>query len=324
MFCPYCGTENDPTARFCSQCGKPLPRLSADGTQCDAPAPRSEATNRELYAACIGPEKLEYYLPIFERFDRNGIRPTLNLPALFVTFFWLIYRRMRLAAVVYLILPLPLMILIELLVRAIGGPGLMAAVSPYLMFATLGVLWIVVPMYANALYYQHCRKRIADVRIATDDPADQLARLSRKGGGQTWGVVVALVLYGLLYLGGIFLAIAIPAYMDYVTIKQSTVAYQFGRQLSVNVGQYMVDRRRAPATFADAGVQIKGLPPQVASVNLERDGVIRVVIGVGSNKGKTLLLTPTYTENGILTWKCTSPDIKRRMQYPKACRPPKK
>jgi hypothetical protein len=54
------------------------------------------AQDREaLYRAAVGAKKADFYVPKFIRFDHAGAsKLSWNWPALFVSFYWFLYRRM--------------------------------------------------------------------------------------------------------------------------------------------------------------------------------------------------------------------------------------
>ena len=82
----------------------------------------NSSQNEELYRAAVGAKKAGYYLPKFNSFDQGQSKVTWNWPAFFVTFFWLLYRRMYGLAVGYLFLvPLALGMLLVAVVALFGN-----------------------------------------------------------------------------------------------------------------------------------------------------------------------------------------------------------
>jgi hypothetical protein len=97
MLCQKCGHANDSTAKFCAGCGNMLSQPAQD--EFIQPTEiKSQAQKNELYKTIIGPKNQDYYLKQFSQFDTNGGSISWHWPALFATFFWLIYRKMWLNA----------------------------------------------------------------------------------------------------------------------------------------------------------------------------------------------------------------------------------
>jgi hypothetical protein len=102
-----------------------------------------------------------------------------NWPALFVPLLWMLYRKMWLWAAVYFFgTPVALGLLF----------GILLLVLPETTAATVGwtiqavFILIVLPMYANALYYQTCQARIAEAKNYRVERRRQLERLWNMGG----------------------------------------------------------------------------------------------------------------------------------------------
>ena len=104
MFCPQCGSSNDNSAKICSVCGNVLLQAGHD-TQ---PSPMAADVPRsadEFYKAAVGHKNQDYYLRHFARFDSNGkVGVSWHWPAFFVTFYWFLYRKMWLNALLYFFL----------------------------------------------------------------------------------------------------------------------------------------------------------------------------------------------------------------------------
>ena len=147
----------------------------------------------EIYRAIIGSKNQDGYLRQFARFDREGrISVSWHWPAFVVTFGWLIYRKMWGFAVIYVFLRYAAPIAIE---KAVGVAG---ETGDVILGSALSVLYVALflmpPMYANALYYFHCKMKISNTIESRDEIQAQVTALSKKGGTST----VALIL-GTLY-----------------------------------------------------------------------------------------------------------------------------
>ena len=314
MFCPKCGNQSSDSAKFCMTCGNVLPQPNGQ------PQPAGLAAGEpaeELYRAVIGPSNQGYYLSRFSRFDKSGgAGVSWNWPAFFVTFYWLLYRKMWLSALLYLILP-------NLVFFLIGVVGSLAGTSANALtgvasLVVLVALFVVPPMYANALYYRHCAKKIAEARAASPDLQRQLGELSGKGGTSNIALIIVFVFMAVFVLG-ILAAVAIPAYQDYTVRAQVAGGIAAGRSAAASVGNYYQQRQQVPTTLAQAGFA-EQLPPVVKELGLNpQNGTLTVTMASGPISGKSFLLVPSLDEKKQVIWKCMTKDIPNKYM-PQACR----
>ncbi len=320
MYCPKCGQPNIDAAKFCSSCGSVL-NLAAPNTMPILPAFNQAVADPDAaYRVFIGLNNQQYYLNYFQQFDRAGQTSTSwHWPAFFVTWYWLLYRKMWLIALIYFLLPY--------VIGLIGG--VMSAISSGLGVFISGVLWVAYlfaifvwfPMNANALYYKHCQKKIQEVKATTGSPDVQLGLLAGRGG--TSGIVMILVLvFAFISIIGILAAISVPAYQDYTMRAKVAQALAVGSQAEVAVTQYYQQQNKPPTTLVEAGFTAK-LPPYIESMEMDSraDGTITIIMGGASMQiqDKKIYLVPSLEANNSLSWKCSSPDIKDRLM-PQSCR----
>ena len=115
MFCPKCGTKNDDTAQVCTQCNYALSPIRE-------PELEPALTQDEMYRALIGHKNQDYYLNEFAKFDAAGkTSNSWHWPAFFVTFYWLLYRKMWPTAVLYYLAPTVAILIIALLGGIFGA-----------------------------------------------------------------------------------------------------------------------------------------------------------------------------------------------------------
>lgn len=240
MFCPQCGKANDNTTKFCSGCGSVLPQV-AQG----ASTPHSEFNARgnleDFYKAIVGPKNQGFYLRHFTRFDSDGnAGASWHWPAFFVTFYWFLYRKMWLNALIYFLLPYLVIIPVGIAAAMAGKSANTTIGIAYLLYF-VGMI-ILPPMYANALYYRHCKKKISETRSSTHDKQRQLGELSGKGGTSNVVLIVVLV-FAIIAMLGILAAVAIPAYQEYTTRVHMVQAAAVG----TNAAESKVFGREHPA-----------------------------------------------------------------------------
>ena len=167
-----------------------------------------------LYRAVIG-RNHEYYLERFRRFESAGkAGASWHWPAFFITFFWMLYRKMWGVAAAYVVLMLASYLILPTVGMLAGGVGGMMVMSLVHLVAVM----VLPAVFANALYYRHCRNKIADTEALARDPEARSRELMRRGGtsevAAAIGAIVTL-LVGTAFVAMI-LAISLPAYQDYL------------------------------------------------------------------------------------------------------------
>lgn len=274
--------------------------------------------SRELYIAAIGPEKARYYLPKFERFAAGGGLISWNWPAFFVSFFWLLYRKMWLLAVFYWFLPIPVFMLLFLVSMFTSFWVYAAAAIIYWL-----AIFVVLPLYADALYWRHVKKQVELTRRSMASSASAIGYLSATGGtsGAAIGIIIGVMALFLLPVLGILAAIAIPAYQDYVVRAQVAAARMQVAAAQSALVEYVEVTGQLPATLETLDV-VSGLGAGEWSAELDydpADGSLLIAFETGGLAGKTLYLTPYLAEDDSVQWECGSADIDDS-QLPQDCR----
>ncbi|MDP1995935.1 MAG: DUF2628 domain-containing protein [Gallionella sp.] len=316
MFCPKCGTSNDAAATFCTACGDVLP-LPTGGFQKAQGMGDGSADMGAYYKAALGPKNQDYYLRQFARFDADGkVSATWHWPAFFMTFCWLLYRKMWLVALTYFIAPYLFLWLIGAIAGMASGSANIMGGAGYLLYL-IGIVCLP-PMYANALYYNHCKKRISAVRASSADMQRQLGELSGKGGTSNI-VIIFLLIFVLIALLGIVAAIAIPAYQDYTTKARVAQAYELGRSAADSVTRYYNRNQGLPGDLGEAGFAAS-LPPSAREITMNnQNGTLTVMMNGDVVGGKSFALEPALDEGGQLYWSCMSAGV-RDKYLPQGCR----
>jgi Tfp pilus assembly protein PilE len=317
MFCPQCGKPSDISAKYCLSCGHELPQPEVENVP-PKTGKRSSGSPEEFFRAVVGPKNQDGYLRHFLRFEEQGkAGVSWHWPAFFVTFYWLLYRKMWLYALIYFLLPYLVMVPIgfasAMLGEAGGEPFAGIGYGLYL----IGVM-VLPALYANAIYYRHCKKKIAETRSSSRELQRQFGELSGKGG--TSGVVLIVFLaFVLVALIGILAAIAIPAYQDYTTRARLNEAVSMGNAAASAVAGYYSQHQEIPGSLDQAGFAV---PPSSSVRNVSVDsqnGVVSVTMAEGPVAGKTLLLIPSLGDNNRIDWECKSEEIQDRY-LPRQCR----
>lgn len=163
-----------------------------------------------IRAAIIGERNRDYYLERFARFDARG-KPGIswNWPAFFFGYMWLLYRNMWAYAAAYLGVVWTLMWLEGDPTRFDGllfPPGMLLnaifnedyVVVSDLLYCVLG--YIAFPLWANALFYLHVRRRAVKLKERHADPAVLEAESRRQPTAYRYvmGIVGGLLAAGIL------------------------------------------------------------------------------------------------------------------------------
>lgn len=270
----------------------------------------------DFYRAVIGPKNQDYYLARFQQFDQAGKAATSwHWPAFFVTFYWFLYRKMWINALIYFFLPYIALIPMAIIATVVGD-SIEALSGMYIAY--LLAIFIIPGVYGNALYYRHCKSQIQDVSRSSKDPQRQLGELSGKGGTSNIVLIVILLLV-FVSVVGILAAIAIPAYQDYTTRARTTQAMLLGQEAADAVGRYYQQTQRIPARLQEAGFSTP-LPAHIREIGVDPlNGVVHITMASGPITGKSLLLIPSVDEAAQVSWKCMSEDIQDKYLPPR-CR----
>lgn len=111
---------------------------------------------RQIYEAVIG-KNINYYLPIFERFDRDGrTSASWNWPAFFCGGLWCLYRKMNFVGFLYIFV---------LMVLGVFEKADTQGVLAIPLFLTYSALSFGLGMYANTFYYNHINKKIRSLDL---------------------------------------------------------------------------------------------------------------------------------------------------------------
>lgn len=301
------------------------PYDSGDNNQSSADsiyrAPSSDTTvapTDNLIGAYLGPRNAHYYQTRFAKFDSGQGYASWNWPAFFFTWFWLAYRKMwGLFFAYWLLLPI-VMVVLSIALGAVAGPAAGTAFY-YSMYGAIA--FIVVPIYANKLYFNHANGKIAKVSGTSMSSEQQALELARIGGTSNMAIVLIPVV--LIFLLGIVAAIAIPAYQDYTIRAQVSEGLYLSAGAKAAVSEYYLDTEQWPADNATVGLSesynITG--KYVAEVEVQ-GGLIVITYGNDAHTviaDRSIELYPSASGDGRVMWDCSSPDIAGK-HLPAACR----
>lgn len=272
-----------------------------------------EPNNDEYYLAAIGPKNRDFYLEKFRKFDRTGTAG-FSWPGLgqfFASSYWLFYRRISLAAWLYLLLPFIALLFIHIISdwNALGDSIQITIHSAI----TVVIYYLYLPSRMNAMYYRHVHKKIQAAK-AKSKVLDTQLTLLREGGG-TSSTVVWLLLALMLF--SIWAAVALPAYQDYTRRAQVATGLKVGYEAASKVGAYYATHQKGPNDLAAAGFSPAPSETVKDLIFNNRTGVIAITLQNSYFDARPLLLVPNFKE-GKLEWLCTSEGISSH-DLPSSC-----
>lgn len=314
MFCNNCGTGNSVNARFCTKCGESLSNASEEQSFKDDMGfdPDNKEELKEYYAEAIGYKNAGYYLSQFDRFDSKGYTASWNWPAFFVSFYWLLYRKMWFWALLYFLLPIPLAILVAVLPPSFESAGVLA----YVLYM-FGIL-ILFPMYANALYYRHLNKKILNAKKLFDNKQKRLKMVANEGGTSSI-ILIVMMLFVFIAIISILMAIAIPAYQDYTIRANVAQGILSGEKYKTKVETYVIQNQQWPQSITDIGGIESIADSNIGNISIENGAVVIEYAGIAQLNGKSLALIPSVNDENYIVWECTTIDIEN-IYLPVDCR----
>lgn len=245
------------------------------------------------YEALVA-KRWAYYRPRFERFARGGWL-SWNWAAFFATLAWLRYRRLHAWSWGYFFLSTPFLLAVLLIIAA--GDSCERAIDPgpdqlarAVVLAIIAVGWIVPPLFANRLYYNHVR--------ALAGRNDALA--------STGGVAGALALQAFVLLGT---AVVVPSIGHYVYRSMVSEGVSLAAGAKAPVTEYFEDHKRLPARIEEVAANTSGR--YVERLALAPDGTIRATFGEKGRKlaGRGVTFTPVRKDGRIVEWVCRGVDL---------------
>lgn len=236
QICPVCGSENEPNSLSCTNCGAPL---TAGGAQPFNPFFKAgEAGNPFLYGVTLDPESeidgakvkdiactvqsaSARYIPKFKAMAEKKKKISFNWAAFFFSPYWLFYRKLWQAGLIFmglmLAVALPFTSKVEAFTTAYQAYSeaiytssqadvaaalekVMSAMIPTLpMLGIQIVLHIVAGFIANPLYKRSVTAKVQKLRAAFPDDRAFEAATMRKGGTSILLAFASYIGYYIIY-----------------------------------------------------------------------------------------------------------------------------
>jgi type IV pilus assembly protein PilA len=255
------------------------------------------------YEAAIGPNS-GYYLKYFEQFDGGESKASWHWPAFFVNSWWCLYRKMWLPGILLLLWPWILAFVLSIAFAITQPPpAVMIGIGGLLLFTP----YILMPIFANALYWRHINGLISRLPSSVASiPEKRIARLERNGGTGVGPMIAVMVGGGFIFLFifGIVAAISIPAYQDYTIRAQVTEGLNLAAPLKAQVAEYYAQKGAWPDQ-ADLGDELPS-GKYVTEVSVSGGSVV-ITYGNEVNqqlRGQRLAILPGVDSQGNIVWAC--------------------
>lgn len=255
------------------------------------------------YEAVVN-KRWEYYRPRFERFAR-GQRLSWNWAALFATLAWLRYRKLYKWSWVYFFVSTPFLLAVFFVGFADDSCKRALDPTPSLVFGVtvltlLCMGWVIPPLVANYLYFNHVQ-----------------ALIGTEGGRTSARRAVGALMLQMLVL--IVPAFAVPSYAAYEYRSMVLSGLLLANTAKAALQEYLNEHQRLPMRIDDVTKETSNR--YVDRLVLESDGTISVIFGDETKKlsGHSLSLVPAMKDGRIVDWVCHSKDLPDRC-LPFGCR----
>jgi type II secretory pathway pseudopilin PulG len=137
-----------------------------------------------------------------------------------------------------------------------------------------------------------------------------IPRFGLGGGLANMVIVVAII--------GILVAVAIPAYQDYVMRAKMMEVVSVGQGASEAVANYYEQKQALPQSIEETG--FTATSPSVRQIRVNpKSGVVNLTIGFSPLEGKSLSFIPSLDADKRVKWRCASDDIPGKFLPPR-CR----
>jgi hypothetical protein len=252
-------------------------------------------STEELYTAAVGKRAARYYVPKFLAFDDGTKRLSFNVWALLFGALWFCYRRMWISTLVLWIGGTWL--LGFLTNTALLSMGFAQSTTPVVSIVSALYVGVVLPVFANYLYYSSVGRRITYLREKFVDDADALTALKSRP-PVSWFAPTVLAL--LMVAGRLFL------WQNEVSKSYVHAAIELTSTLRTAVVKSYLNRHVWPEDLQDLA-QEGELPRFLQDAQDLRIDLGTITIRfttVKGLRGGLLSLRPSLSSTGAVVWTC--------------------
>jgi hypothetical protein len=263
----------------------------------DDPGPLAISTE-ELYTAAVGERAASYYVTKFLAFDNGTKHFSFNVWALLFGAFWFCYRRMWISALVLWIGGTWL--LGFLLSTTLLSIGLAQPSTPVVSIASALYVGVILPIFANYLYYSSVGQRITKLREKFVDDADALTALKSRS-PVSW---VAPAVLALLIVVWRLLPISLS--QNQVSDSYVHTAIEQTSTLRTAVVKSYLNRHVWPEDLQDLA-QEGELPrfiPYAQNLRIDLGTITLRFTTMDGLRGRLLSFRPSLSSTGAVVWTC--------------------
>ena len=156
ILCSKCGASNEAGSAFCTKCGNSLAKTEV----VDHISNNESYTQDEL--SLFLEKNQSYYLEKFNLIEKTGDKKAWNWCAFLIGGYWMLYRKMYVQAIIYII------------------ANLILGCIPFVGWALSLALCVGLGIFGNSLYLDHIKKTFTEISYA--DSNMRSALISKKGG----------------------------------------------------------------------------------------------------------------------------------------------
>lgn len=267
----------------------------------------SEAERTALWEAATGPRASRYHVPRFTRFAGGYQVLSWNWLACFLTAGWLIQHRMFGAAAAYLLT----------LVLALWGGFRLLYLGGYYADIVIGgyaiVGWLVLPVFANVLYYRSTSGRIARAVAKSPSMAERERLLQPAGGvprALRYLAAGVLSIYAMLTWVGLA---AMPGFWDTEVRVRVSAVIKDTQAVMKRVDQMRLEEGRLPKSLDELQDGPTQTPRNAKAIRWNpASRTLEVELGGSVLEGGVL----TFRLASDDAWICTVRNIDRRYVPP--------
>jgi uncharacterized RDD family membrane protein YckC len=134
-------------------------------------------------------------------------------------------------------------------------------------------------------------------------------------------LIALMLVLSLVLPAGIIVAVAVPAYQQYVVRAKVSTALRQVTPATVAIQRYLAAQGRSPASLDEAGFDTRRGLAGVRRLAFDAaSGVITVTFDFAPVDGSTVLIVPDQIENDAISWSCQPGTLPARW-LPRQCPP---
>jgi len=251
-----------------------------------------DAAEAARWEAALG-RNAGHYLKSFERIRARGRwAPNWNSAAFLHSSAWFCYRRMYGLALLNFLAPA--------LLLTFFLPLHVDAALPYIAVGYLICVFVVLPVFADAVYFEHLKGRLEKAKPPS--------------------VWTGLAAAGLIALSMLLLVLLVRAsYGDFSPRAKISEAILAGSRIRTEVTEFHEQHGRLPGAAEAAKLDTTVVSKYVESISWDASRNVALLSLRAPFGGKHIELRPVLQSGRLVGWRCASPDLDDKY-LPRSCR----